>query len=135
MLNIFKYPRSIFLILVLIFIIYSFSIYLIPCDNWSPISAGKDIWQQNNCHTCHQIYGLGGYLGPDLTNLVQKKGYSEEVIKDIIRNGRFQMPPFKLSEKELDDLIAFFKIMNEYGQSDPTGFKRSIWGTYEKKSH
>ena len=26
---------------------------------------GYRLWREQNCHTCHQLYGFGGYLGPD----------------------------------------------------------------------
>ena len=35
---------------------------------------GKIVFQKYNCISCHQLYGLGGYLGPDLTNVISEKG-------------------------------------------------------------
>ncbi len=35
----------------------------------APAAAGKLLYQKYNCQACHQIYGLGGYMGPDLTNV------------------------------------------------------------------
>ena len=33
------------------------------------VKRGQQIYQQSNCMACHQFYGLGGYMGPDLTNV------------------------------------------------------------------
>ncbi|MCH7870146.1 MAG: c-type cytochrome, partial [Planctomycetes bacterium] len=35
--------------------------------------SGLAIWRENNCQACHQIYGYGGFLGPDLTNLMDRR--------------------------------------------------------------
>jgi nitric oxide reductase subunit C len=34
---------------------------------------GKKIYQEYNCQSCHQIFGLGGYLGQNLLLLFQIK--------------------------------------------------------------
>ena len=36
--------------------------------------AGRALWHDHNCQTCHQIYGFGGFLGPDVTNGAQRLG-------------------------------------------------------------
>ena len=66
-------PKHIYVTLCTLFLVYSFSIYLQPYFKGSvadktDIAAGRIVWQKNNCQSCHQLYGLGGYLGPDLTN-------------------------------------------------------------------
>lgn len=53
---------------------------------------GRVVWQKNNCQSCHQIHGFGGYLGPDLTNAVP--GISREVLEAFLRTGPKQMPSF-----------------------------------------
>lgn len=135
-LQIFKYPRYVFIALVISFIIFNIRIYSIPeYDeiNSQNIASGKEIWQQNNCHTCHQLYGLGGYLGPDLTNVVAKPGYSQEHLKGIIKNGIFQMPGFNLSNQELNDLLLFLEAANQSGSAKPIDYEPTIMGTYTKK--
>ncbi len=33
---------------------------------------GRALWHENACQVCHQIYGQGGFLGPDLTNVASR---------------------------------------------------------------
>ncbi len=68
-----NYKVYVFLIPVIGFILQTFLIYSDSTGyKKNPLSInaikGKQIWLQNNCQTCHQIYGFGGFLGPDLTN-------------------------------------------------------------------
>ena len=76
---------------------------------------GQDLWLQNNCNSCHQIYGLGGYLGPDITNVYSKKGRGEEYIKTILNSGIQTMPKFNFSDEEKDQFVQFFKEIDETG--------------------
>ena len=76
-------PIHLFFSLCFLFLIYTLSIYLTPLtvakmstiDSEKAVS-GRIVWQKYNCQSCHQLYGLGRYLGPDLTNVVSnpKKG-------------------------------------------------------------
>jgi nitric oxide reductase subunit C len=59
---------------------------------------GENLWLQNNCNSCHQIYGLGGYLGPDITNVYSKEGKGEKYIKTILNSGIKSMPKFNFPE-------------------------------------
>lgn len=83
-------------------------------------SAGKMVWQKYNCQSCHQLYGLGGYLGPDVTHVYKKGG--PVYIKAVVQTGNITMPAFKLNNQELDDLVYFLKKMNESGNADPRKF-------------
>ena len=131
-------PLKIFITLSVLFLIYSFSIYLKPLRENENINvkdskqaaAGKDVWQKHNCHTCHQLYGLGGYLGPDLTNVTAKPGYSEVFLKAVISNGMGQMPPFDLTNQEMEDLLVFLQSMNETGTANPQHYSPKINGTF-----
>ncbi|MDP1843969.1 MAG: cytochrome c [Sediminibacterium sp.] len=81
---------------------------------------GKAIWQQYNCSACHQVYGLGGYLGPDLTNAYSKRG--PIYIQAFITNGTNIMPNNHLSESEIAELIKYLKTIDASGKSDPKTF-------------
>jgi nitric oxide reductase subunit C len=75
---------------------------------------GKAIWQEKNCQSCHQLYGLGGYMGPDLTN-VAAKGHA--YLNAFMKKGTTRMPDFHLSDSEISELTAFLQWVNSSGQS------------------
>ena len=85
---------------------------------------GKKAWLSNNCMVCHQFYGMGGYLGPDLTNVVSRLG--EETVAWVLRNGRGSMPDMDLTEEEISSLVVFFNEIGNTGvfpqQSWPPGW-------------
>ncbi len=76
---------------------------------------GQQIWQDRNCTACHQFYGLGGYLGPDLTNVYSDSIKSEAYIRSRIIAGTGTMPKYSFSETELNALLAFFKAVDKTG--------------------
>lgn len=131
----------IFITLCLLFLIYTASIYLQPALSSSKIPVadavaegeGKLVWQKYNCQSCHQIYGLGGYLGPDLTNVLSAKGKGRAYIIGMLSSGTKQMPVFNLSAKEQEALLAFLKGVNESGNADPRNFETNAAGMIRKK--
>ncbi len=92
--------------------------------------SGKLIWQKYNCNACHQVYGLGGYLGPDLTNVYSLKG--KDYIQAFIQTGTGAMPEFHLSKKETKAILAFLKDIDESGKADPKTFTLKNDGTIEQ---
>ncbi|MEO6882882.1 MAG: cytochrome c [Bacteroidia bacterium] len=129
----------VFLILCTSFLIYSFSIYLQPLSakkaegfDVKKASEGHLVWQKYNCQTCHQLYGLGGFLGPDLTNVISTQGKGEPLIRAMVSAGAKQMPAFNLSEEELSNLIEFLKSVDKSGTSDPRSFKTERFGMIEQ---
>lgn len=124
-----KINKIIFFSLCLVFSMYSANIYQLDSKsrenhaNYNPILAdqGKLLWQQNNCSTCHQIYGLGGYLGPDLTNIYSTPA-GLPYLKGIISSGTKQMPGFAFSELEMDAILEYLKSLDQSGISDPRNF-------------
>lgn len=94
---------------------------------------GRLVWQKYNCQSCHQLYGLGGYLGPDLTNVYSAKGKGETFIKAFIRSGTKQMPSFDLSPDEEAQLLEFLRSTDESGIADPRNFRIHFSGMIEKK--
>ncbi len=108
-------------ILVTIFSIYNLSIYtsnkkgkVIQLSENA--IQGEVLWQNNNCWSCHQLYGLGGYLGPDLTNIYSTQNKGPLYIKSFLNSGIKAMPKFNFSEQEKEALVSFLQ------QVDSTGF-------------
>ncbi|MDO8366233.1 MAG: cytochrome c [Saprospiraceae bacterium] len=122
-------PALAFSLLSVAFLTFSLSIYLKPGFVAAALgvekdkaSAGRLVWQKYNCQSCHQLYGLGGYLGPDLTNVYSMPGKGENLIRALLITGVVQMPAFQMSEKETDHLIEFLKQTDASGSADPRGF-------------
>lgn len=94
--------------------------------------AGKKIWHRKNCIACHQLYGLGGFIGPDLTNVISQKDKGEAFSRVILKNGLI-MPNFNFSDKEVDQLIAYLSYVDKTGTSDPKRFQYNWMGLFDKK--
>lgn len=92
--------------------------------------SGKAVWQRYNCNACHQVYGLGGFIGPDLTNDYSFRG--KDFIKAFLNYGTAAMPNFHLSEKEVNDLLAYLKDIDASGKSDPRSFTIHYDGTIKQ---
>lgn len=79
------------------------------------VKQGWALWQSKNCQSCHQLYGLGGYLGPDLTNTCSMKG--SVYMKGIIKHGTGRMPDMQLTDEEINSIIAFLGWVDKTGRS------------------
>jgi nitric oxide reductase subunit C len=86
------------------------------------VAEGKLVWQKHNCQSCHQFYGLGGYLGPDLTNEFERWDNNAQVIEAFIRSGNNRMPSYNLTQDEMKALLGFLEAMNTTGNADPRHF-------------
>jgi len=124
-----------FTILVLTFLGYSVFLYtkpekpLPPGVNKDLAVQGRIVWQKYNCQSCHQLYGLGGYLGPDLTNEYSTLYKGEDAIRAFVRSGTPQMPAFSnMTEEELKSLVEFLKMTDASGKSDPRQFNTDALG-------
>jgi nitric oxide reductase subunit C len=92
---------------------------------------GKLLFQEYNCISCHQFYGLGGYMGPDLTNSYSEKG--EDVIRTFLKNGSDKMPDFGLSEGEIESLVAYLKLVDASGYYPVKEYELTWFGTVINK--
>lgn len=126
-----SWAAVVFIILCIAFVAFSFSIYLKPLYISKYESAhsrdaneGRLIWQKYNCQSCHQLYGLGGYLGPDLTNVYRKFNGNADVLKFFFKGGMKQMPKFSMDKQEEELLIQFLKSTDASGNADPRNYKR-----------
>lgn len=79
---------------------------------------GKKLWQNRNCQACHQMFGLGGVLGPDLTNVARR--HSPQSLRAYLAAGPLQMPAFKISAEEAAHLYQFLTEMDQTGLSTRT---------------
>lgn len=109
------------------FIVYSSQVYTSGTQrvHAEPISDearyGQQVYQANNCIACHQFYGLGGYMGPDLTNVISKRG--EAYSRAFITAGTARMPNFELNESEVAALIAYLGFVDQTGTYPPENYE------------
>jgi nitric oxide reductase subunit C len=88
----------------------------VAVEKLSPMAVkGQQLFQNNRCWSCHQLYGLGGYLGPDLTNVYSAEGKGPTYIKAFLNSGVKSMPQFTFSEEEKNELVEYFKQVDETG--------------------
>ncbi len=78
---------------------------------------GQQLWRDNNCQSCHQVYGFGGFLGPDLTNVGARLGQAR--LTAVLREGAGQMPGFEFSTQEIDALGNYFAALDATGVAQP----------------
>ena len=82
------------------------------------VIAGKKIWENNNCVGCHTLIGEGAYYAPELMNVFNRRGASDEPTFKAYMQGwmaaqplnepnRRKMPQFNLSSEEVDNLSDF----------------------------
>ena len=88
--------------------------------NGLKIDQGKSIYQEYNCTACHQLYGLGGFLGPELTTAWSDPAKGELYMRSILKHGGLRMPDFKLSEHQIDCVLSYLK----YVDSTATTYKK-----------
>lgn len=111
----------IFLVLFTAYAAYSAVVYtmgtksdiVLSKTEWEQVNRGKLLFQQYNCTSCHQLYGLGGYLGPELTTAYSDAGRGELQMRSFLKNGGIRMPNFHFPEKDIDALISFLKYVDE----------------------
>ena len=134
--------RFISAILVTSFFIYSIVIYTTGTsvdkgNKWrTELSRkGKLLYQRKNCNACHQIYGLGGFMGPDLTNVMSAPGKDRNYIKVFLQNGTVRMPNFHLSLEEQDEILAFLQYTDKTGFSPVKRFTINYDGTVNWKGY
>jgi len=85
------------------------------------VARGKEVWEKHSCINCHTLLGEGAYFAPEVGNVLIRWGGDKDMkgAKEALRSwmksqpskiaGRRQMPNFNLTDKEIDDLGAFFE--------------------------
>jgi len=121
--------------LFIVFIVYSGLVYT---QGDTPIASRPDehikngwkIWQEKNCQSCHQLYGLGGYMGPDLTNAYSAKEKGHEYMVGFIKNGTGRMPNYRFSDADVADLVSFLAWVDKSGSVKVQASSVHWTGTY-----
>jgi nitric oxide reductase subunit C len=122
--------RTVFSALCVAFVIYSATVYTSGTaathgESISPAArSGQQVFQDQNCIACHQFYGLGGYMGPDLTNVISTRG--EAYSRAFITAGTARMPNFGLNDDEVTALIAYLDFVDQTGTYPPKEY-RVLW--------
>ena len=132
--------RIIFWSLVVFFLIDSFFVYTSGTEidkgkNYCTTAAkeGKLLFQKYNCTACHQLYGLGGYMGADLTNVISTEGKGPLYAKAFLQGGTQRMPNFNLTESEMASLVAYLTYVDKTGISPVKKFDINLNGTITQK--
>ena len=81
------------------------------------VVEGKRVWQKHNCNDCHTILGIGGYYAPDITKVAKyrDKAWLGKFLRDPegVWQATRKMPNFRLTDTEVDSLIAFMGWVSE----------------------
>ncbi len=81
----------------------------LPPNASSAAFHGQVLFHDKGCEYCHEVNGLGGIRGPDLSNVGNRLTEQDMVIR--ILNGGRNMPAFGgiLHPDEVSDLVAYLK--------------------------
>lgn len=96
---------------------------------------GADIFLENRCTTCHSIAGVGGKLGPDLGQRLDREYTPAGIVSRLwnhapkmwaaMREARIDLP--KLSEANSADLFAFFYATRYFEQRGDAGRGKRVF--------
>jgi ubiquinol-cytochrome c reductase cytochrome b subunit len=83
----------------------------------SPLQRqGVLVFQDKQCHNCHEIGGLGGKRGPDLTRVAVKMTH-DQLVRQVIQGGG-NMPAYgkQLNPAEVTALVSFLETLHPPNQ-------------------
>ena len=110
--------------LVAVFLAQTWMVYSDSTGRVKPLSAqaqaGWELWHSRGCQSCHQVYGFGGFLGPDLTNLASRIQAPDaaalaERLETALTTGSERMPAYRLDPGQREALAAFFIELDATG--------------------
>ena len=83
----------------------------------SPLQRqGVLVFQDKQCHNCHEIGGLGGKRGPDLTRVATRMTH-DQLVRQVIQGGG-NMPAYgkQLNPAEVTALVSFLETLHPPNQ-------------------
>jgi cytochrome c2 len=80
------------------------------------VEKGKEVFSAKKCAICHKVNGVGGKMGPDLSDIGDKK--DSEWLTKFLKDPKSlmpeaKMPAFKGSDQELQDLVAYLMSLKK----------------------
>jgi len=88
------------------------------------VQTGWHQWRSHNCVSCHSLYGLGGHIGPDLTDVTER--WNAEFVQAKIRGGGAGMPAFP--DADVEALTTYLAYMSSSGTYPPTKWPAPSYG-------
>ncbi|MGE5445915.1 MAG: c-type cytochrome [Ignavibacteriales bacterium] len=81
------------------------------------VEKGKELYTQKKCSMCHKIEGVGGKMGPDLSD-EGNKGRTEDWLMKYFKDPKSVMPeakmrPVKGTDEELKALVAYMTSLKK----------------------
>jgi ubiquinol-cytochrome c reductase cytochrome b subunit len=72
-----------------------------------PITDGPTLFRERGCAQCHEIRGVGGHKGPDLSGVGRRM--KKDALYTQIEQGSASMPPFGgvIEESEITALVKY----------------------------
>lgn len=130
----------IFWMLIVLFIIHSVLVFTVGTKDdkaamlmTEAAQKGKLLYQEYNCTACHQLYGLGGYMGPDLTNVMSANRGGELYVRAFLVGGTQRMPNFHMNEDQINSLVEYLRYVDKTGISPVKKFNVNFDGTVTQK--
>ena len=68
---------------------------------------GRVLFHDGSCQVCHQLWGQGGFLGPDLTNAASR--VDETRLASLMTVGSGQMPAFGYTPQQIAYMRTFLE--------------------------
>ena len=68
---------------------------------------GRRLFHEGSCQVCHQLWGQGGFLGPDLTNAASR--VDETRLSSLLTVGSGQMPAFGFDDEQIRAIGTFLE--------------------------
>ncbi len=127
------WKRILFFLLGIFFFGYSLIIYLYCSGNQeyemsNAAKQGKLLWQNYNCNACHQLYGLGGYMGPDLTNIISNPNKGRNYAAIFIKNGTERMPNLNLDSLQISNILEYLDYVDKSGKYPDRNANQNWYG-------
>ena len=104
-----SFKKGLLAVLVLCFLVQSVLVYTDHVDLELSAKAieGRRLYHESACQVCHQLWGQGGFLGPDLTNAASR--VDETRLVSLLTVGSGQMPALSFNPRQIDQMNAFLK--------------------------
>ncbi|MFV2008019.1 MAG: cytochrome c [Longimicrobiales bacterium] len=104
--------KTLMTVLVAAFVVQTVLVY--SDERQDPLSAdamaGRELWHANACQVCHQIYGQGGPLGPDLTNAASR--VDDARLGLLLKEGSGQMPALGFTDEQVAQMAAYLEALD-----------------------